>query len=329
MKPACYQSVGGDAFGAKFEEGYSVKYNEEHVSAVIKTDKNLQNPSFAANFKLSPGSAALDINGGKVTKLALTPNLAKFDTSLNIFPLDGGKFTVNINKKCPETGALFNFSYDSSVAKGALAVSPVFDVKGIHFDGKFIFKGVDPNKPLIHIDHLHADWKNIRLCTCTVDAKDKADQEFRMALFANLKKANAGSLLHFSRETKDIKEIDVFAMTKIKNLDLSVIGGIKNKTLEVRLGGPLCKNCPCTKFGAKVAYAKAGMNVDLGLKTCVKGASVKTNVSVTKAQEIKHKIVTAIEVPVKGLGNAYASLKIDDVTAPTKFAYGFGIELKQ
>jgi len=321
MQPCKYEKVAKCLTTLDIKPGYAIHLQDENAKVDIWTDVNLQNPGFFTNFGLPPGSVGMKVEGGNITTLSIKPDLKNFNAQLEIKPLQNGAFNFAINKKLDALKSCLRLEYNSEISQGKVTLSPKFEYKGVKIDGQFTFNGVKEEQPIILIDHLKAKFENFALCSC-YNLKEK---EARAAVFVNLKKAKAGTLLHFSKDCT-LKEADIFAKTKIRGFKISTISSVlAQKKYTVKLE-KCCKEMGA--FGASATCSEKGIDFAAGFKAPIKFADLKVVLNGKRASEYSAGLSAQVKFPIKELGDAQFGVCIPNITAPSKLGYNFEIALK-
>jgi len=321
MQPCKYEKVAKCLTTLDIKPGYAIHVQEENAKVDVWTDVNLQNPGLFSIFTLPPGAVAMKVEGGKVSTLSIKPDLKNFNAQLEIKPLQNGAFNFAINKKVEQLKSCLRLEYNSEISQGKVTLSPKFEYKGVNIDGQFTFNGVKEGQPIILVDHLKANFKNFALCSC-YNLKEK---EARGAVFVNLKKAKAGTLLHFSKDCT-LKEADIFAKTKVHGFKISTIASVlAQKKYTVNLA-----KCCAEKgaFGATATYSGKAIDFAAGFKTPIKCADLKVVLKGKKADQFTAGLSAQIKFPIKELGDAQFGVCVPNLTAPSQLGYNFEVALK-
>jgi len=322
MQPCKYEKVASCETALQIKPGFAVHLQEENANVDAWTDINLQNPGFATTFKLPPGKVDLKVADGKIAALAIKPDLKSYNAELNINPLKDGSFKFSICRKLEQIKSGIKLEYCSECSEGKVTLTPKFNYKGVKIDGQFAFNGVKEGQPIILVDHLKAKFNKFALCSCY----NLPEKEARAAVFVNLNKAKAGTLLHFNKDFV-LKEADVFAKTKVKGLKISAIAKVlEAKQYTVKLQ----KKCPVSNasMGAMVKYTAKQIDFAAGLITPVKCADLKLVLNGKKTDAINAGINALFKFPIKDLGKAQVGVAIPNLTAPTQLGYNFEITFK-
>lgn len=322
MQPCKYEKIGKEATCLAINPGFGVHLKEENANVDIWTDVKLQNPGFSTLFKLPPGAVHLKVEGGKVSKLALLPDLKDYKATLEILPLENPSFKFGISKKIDQIKSDVKLDYASASNEGKITVSPRFEIKDVKIDGQFTFVGLKENQPPVLVDHLKAFYKNVALCSC-YNLKDK---EVRGAVFLNLKKAKVGTLLHFG-EKCTLKDADVFAKTKIKGVKIGTITSIFAQKCKVNLETK-CDKCGA-KFGLTSCLQKGEIKFTAGVQAPVKCANMKLVFNGQYNEAFNGDLNAQFRFPIKSVGNAVAGVSLTDLRETRKIGYNFEITLKQ
>jgi len=322
MQPCKYEKIAKCQTSLAVKPGFAAHLEEENAKVDVWTNIDLQNPGFSSTFMLPPGCVNLKVEGGKINALSIKPDLKNYNAQLEILPLKGS-FNFGINRKIEQLKSNLKLEYNSEMSQGKVTLSPQFEYKGIKIDGQFAFNGVKEGQPIVLVDHLKANFKNFALCTCY----NLPMKEARAAVFVNLKKAKAGTLLHFNKDLT-LKEADIFAKTKVKGLKIGAIASVLDaKKYTVKLE----KKCPVSKasMGATATYTAKAIDFAAGIITPVKCADLKLVLNGSKGNAFNAGLNAQFNFPICGVGKGQAGVSIPNLTAPTQLAYNFEIAFKQ
>jgi hypothetical protein len=322
MQPCKYEKIGREATSLAIKPGFAAHLEEENAKVDLWTDVKLQNPGFATTFKLLPGAVDIKVDAGKISRLAIKPDLKDYKANLEILPLENATFKFGISKKIDQIKSNVNLEYFSATNEGKITISPKFEVKDVKIDGQFTFNGIKENQPPVLVDHLKANYKNIALCSC-YNLKEK---EARGAVFLNLKKAKVGTLLHFG-EKCTLKDADIFAKTKIKGVKIGTITTVFAQKCRLNLETK-CKECGA-KFGLTSCFTKDAINFAAGVQAPVKCANLKVVFNGDYKEAFNANINAQLKFPIKSVGNAVAGVCLTDLRETRKLGYNFEIALKQ
>jgi hypothetical protein len=323
MNPSKYQNIGAQLTKLEIKPGYALHLAEENAKVDLWTDENLQKPGFATTFKLSPGTADIKVEEGKITRLALIPDLKNFNATLEIHPLNSGEFKFGITKVLDKIKSTVKIDYQSATNQGSIAFMPKFNYMGALIDGLFKFNGIKEDQPPIIVEHLKATFKNFCLCSC-YNLKEK---ETRGAIFVNLKKAKVGTLLHFNKQLA-LAEADIFAKTKIRGIKLGAIASVLNAN---KYTFNLESKCPVhpSSFGATATIQNKQITFAAGVQSKVNFADLKVVFKGSKKQEFTTGLNAQIKFPVKQLGAATAGITMANIMEPKNIGYNFEITLNK
>jgi hypothetical protein len=322
MQPCKYEAIGKKQTTLAIKPGYAVHLNEENAKVDLWTDAKLENPGFATTFNLPPGAVDIKVDAGKISRLAIKPDIKNYNAQLEILPLENGAFKFAVFRDLEQIKSNLKIEYASATNEGKITVSPKFEYKGIKVDGQFSFNGIKQNQPPVIVEHLKAYCKNFALCSCY----NLKAEEVRGAVFLNLKKAKAGTLLHFGKGLA-FKEADIFAKTKIHGLKIGTIASIMAKKYTVNLESK-CKKCKA-EFGATASYTANATTFAAGLQLPVKCAGLKFVVNGQKAEKFNAGLNAQLNFPIKAVGAATAGISIANLCEPKQCGYNFEITLKQ
>jgi len=322
MQPCDYQSIGNKQTTLQFQPGYALHVKEENADVDFWADVNLQNPGFATTFKLPPGTVNMKVEGGKIAKLALKPDLKNFMSNLEIFPLENGAFNFSICNNIEKIKSDVKLEYNSAISQGKVTVSPKFEYKGVKIDGQFSFNGIHPEQPPVLVDHCKAYIKNVALCSC-YNLKEK---ESRAAVFVDLKKAYAGTLLHLNKEFH-FNEIDVFAKTECHGVKVGLVAALMAKKYSLNLESKCEKTG--AESGARVTYSNKQIDFAAGMQTPIKCLNLQVVAQGKYAEKLDTGIKAQVKFPIKSIGEATAGINLANIFAPSQFGYNFEIVFKQ
>ena len=330
MKPKCYESVAKDQVKLQVKPGFTVSYDHGATDVKLHADQNLQNPSFESKFKLEPGKVSLKIEGGKVARLELEPDLDDHDAKLSILPIEGGQFKFEIKKKCPCSHLGLQFGYNSAQTQGFVTVKPEIVVKDqVRIKSKLSFRGTNQDYPIL-LDRLRADYKNIRLASCY----QPDEKEWRAGLFVDLRKAHSyvGTRLHFSQELKFLAA-DLFARTTVKGIHVSTVTTLsqteKPNVFTLNVEG-VCPHQPESSVGARLTYAGKDFSGKFGVETLVKGLKaegVLTAGYLGEKNQFTAGVDAQVKFPLHGFGKGTLGLNIKDLLNIGTPGLRFNVEL--
>lgn len=136
-----FAKVGSELLEMKPCKDISVEYENQGSKVALKAGAGFENATLAAQIKLP--QATVEISTAEKDSLKVSPNLAKFDSKLTVFPLDNKRFDFQITKRCQKTGAQFTLGYNSAEARPKLEVLPALRFGAAALSGKINFDGLE------------------------------------------------------------------------------------------------------------------------------------------------------------------------------------------
>ena len=157
MQKEAYVELGKNLLNVETFSGLVLSYKQPHSCVTLKSELDLQNPSFKGDFSVSPGTICVETNSSS-TSLKIKPDLKALGADLCVDPLKH-VFNFKITRKCPKNNSTVEIDYSSQTNKPSLTIQPHVVFNNVTTEG--IINITSLNK--VPFYRLSANFNNITL----------------------------------------------------------------------------------------------------------------------------------------------------------------------
>lgn len=125
MNPQDYQTE-SKVLDINVKSGLSFSILNSKSSVNVHSGVNLSSPSFSANIKRKFGEIELSKDGKQPFDIAFIPNLDRINTTLRLYPLSNGNFTISAKNQFYKIP--FAFDYESKNSNFNIVITPTMKI---------------------------------------------------------------------------------------------------------------------------------------------------------------------------------------------------------
>ena len=324
-----YVDVGKQPTSINSRPSIAFHFYNENARTDIWTNASLEYPWVSSSFNLSPCNVDIKLSFDEVSRLAIRPNLKRYNTELEFLPLENASFKVGVFNYFETIKSRVKLEYTSATKETKIIVSPKFEFKNGKFDAEFTLNNIEKDRLPFHVERLDFLYKNISIYS-------RLDQKYREALtgmFVNLKKVNVGLLFLLGDVNTcfldpAFYDADFMVRTKICGIKLSAIKTFyADHRLKVNMEMKNKKSG--VMFGAKTEFTRYVFRFVTGIEAPIKQANMKLVFDGEHIAVFNGNVKAQIKFPFKPCGEAAIGVSLNDIPELNRFGYNFDITFNQ